>query len=143
LYAQNQKATHAATAAAAEELTAQEFRRGVKRDKTHYTDMKDDKHFNPWNRGFVATALMHHTHHVLDEVYIPKTPTEIGLFQEMQTFMYAVFEEHLKPDARRSLFGQYEVTRDAQSIYKELKKHVKSSTAAQLFGVALVGMFNI
>ena len=103
LYAQTQKAAHAATVAAAEELTAQEFRRGVKRDKTHYTDLKDDKHFNSWNRGFVATAFMHHTHHVLDEEYVPKTPTEIGLFQEMQTFMYAVFEEHLKTDTGKPL----------------------------------------
>ena len=28
------------------ELTVQEFRRGVKRDKTHYEDLKDDKFFN-------------------------------------------------------------------------------------------------
>jgi hypothetical protein len=27
-------------------LTAQKFRRGVKRDKTHYADFKDDKYFN-------------------------------------------------------------------------------------------------
>jgi hypothetical protein len=72
LYAQTQKATHTVTAAAAEELTAQEFRCGVKRDKTHYTDLKDDKHLNSGNRGFVATALMHHTHHILDEELCPK-----------------------------------------------------------------------
>jgi hypothetical protein len=114
LYTQNQEAT----AAAAEELTAHEFRRGVKRDKTHYTGLKDNKHFNLWNRGFVATAFMHHTHHVLDEEYVPKTSTQIGPFQEMQTFMYAVFEEHLHADTGKSIVSQYEVTRDVQSIYK-------------------------
>jgi hypothetical protein len=118
-------------------LTAQEFCRGVKRGKTHYTYLKDDKHFNLWNRGFVATEFMHHTHHVLDEEYVPKTPTKIGLLQEMQTFMYAVFEEHLKTDTGKSLVSRYEVTRDAQSIYKELK-HAKSSTAAQLSGDTLL-----
>jgi hypothetical protein len=55
---------------------------------------------------------------------------EIGLFQEMQTFMYAVFEEHLKMDIGMLHLSPCEVTRDAQSIYKELKKHAKSSTAA-------------
>ena len=30
-------------------LTAQEFRKSVKRDKSHYSDLKDDKHFNSWN----------------------------------------------------------------------------------------------
>ena len=49
-------------------LTAQEFRKSVKRDKSHYSDLKDDKHFNSWNRGFVATAHMHHTHLVLSNL---------------------------------------------------------------------------
>jgi hypothetical protein len=80
LFAQTQTATQAATAAAAEELTAQEFRRGVKRDKTHYTDLKDDKHFNLWNCGFVATAFMHHTHHVLDEEYVPNADIHVCSF---------------------------------------------------------------
>ena len=79
--------------AATDELTAQEIRRGVKLYNSHYTNLKEDKHFNSWNRGFVATAFMHHTHRVLDEHYVPKTPINISLFQEMQTFMYAVFEE--------------------------------------------------
>jgi hypothetical protein len=42
--------------------TAQEFRRSVKRDIAHYPDLKDDKRFRIWNRGFVSKAKMHHTH---------------------------------------------------------------------------------
>ena len=115
-------------------LTVQEFRRGVKRDKTHYENLKDDKYFNTWNRGFVATEHMHHMHLVLDDTYIPKTDADIAVFKEMQTFMYAVLKEHLKTNKGRSLVSQYEMTRDAQSIYYELKKHTLSSTAAQLSG---------
>ena len=37
-------------------LTAQEFRRGIKRDKSHYGELKDDKYFNSWNCGFVANV---------------------------------------------------------------------------------------
>jgi hypothetical protein len=121
-----------------DEITPQEFRRGVRRDKSHCTDLKDDKYFNVWNRGFVATAFMHHTHHVLDEKYVPKTANEIHVFREMQTFMYAVFEEHLKTDKGKSLVSEYEDKRDAQSIYRELKKHAKSSTAAQISGDSLL-----
>jgi hypothetical protein len=119
-------------------MTPQEFRRSVKRDKTHYTDLKEDKHFNSWNRGFVATAFMHHTHLVLDENYVPTTANDIAVFQEIQTFMYAVLEEHLKTDKGKSLVSQYELDRDAQSIYRELKKHAKSSTAAQISGDSLL-----
>jgi hypothetical protein len=119
-------------------LTVQEFRRGVKRDKTHYEDLKDDKYFSSWNRGFVATARMHHTDLVLDENYIPKTDEEKFVFKEMQIFMYAVLEDHLKTGKGKSLVSQYEDDHDAQSIYRELKKHALSSTAAQLSGDTLL-----
>ena len=119
-------------------LTVQEFRRGVKRDKSHYEDLKDDKYFNSWNRGFAATARMHHTHLVLDETYSPKSEVEYAVFMEMQVFMYAVLEDHLKTGKGKSLVSQYEGTHDAQSIYRELKKHALSSTAAQLSGDTLL-----
>ena len=119
-------------------LTVQEFRRGVKRDKSHYDDLKDDKYFSSWNRGFAATARMHHTHLVLDETYAPNSEEEYAVFREMQVFMYAVFEEHLKTGKGKSLVSQYEEHHDAQSIYRELKKHALSSTAAQLSGDTLL-----
>jgi hypothetical protein len=62
-------------------LTAQESRRGVKRDMTHYETLKDDKHFNSWNRGFVATAQLHHTHLVLDEGYCPLNDVDVAVFK--------------------------------------------------------------
>ena len=59
----------------------------MKRDKSHYEDLKDDKYFNSWNRGFAATARMHHTHLVLDETYSPNSEVEYAVFMEMQVFM--------------------------------------------------------
>ena len=54
-------------------LTVQDFRRGVKRDKTHYEDLKDDKYFNSWNCGFVAYTHINQTHLVLDKSSVPKS----------------------------------------------------------------------
>jgi hypothetical protein len=34
------------------EQTDSEFRRSIKRDKTHYTEIEDIEHFNTWKRGF-------------------------------------------------------------------------------------------
>jgi hypothetical protein len=119
-------------------LTAQEFRRGVKRDKTHYETLKDNKHFNSWNRGFVATTHMHHTHLVLDEGYCPLNDVDVAVFKEMQTFMYAVLQTHLQTDKGKALVSQFEATLDAQSIYQELVKRALSSTAAQLSGDTLL-----
>jgi hypothetical protein len=94
-------------------LKAQEFQRGVKRNKAHFADLKEDTYFSTWNRGFVATAHMLHTKMVLDEMYFPTLDIEMAVFKEMQTFMYAVLEEHLKTDKGKSLVSQFESTRDA------------------------------
>jgi hypothetical protein len=120
------------------EMTIQEFRRGVRRNKAHYVDSNDDKYFNWWNRGFAATAYMHHTHLVLNEKYVPKTPDKIEVFQEIQTFMYAVMEEKLKSEKGELLISEFEEKRNVQSIYCKLKKHALGSTAAQLSGDTLL-----
>jgi hypothetical protein len=70
-------------------MTQQEFRQNVKRDKTHYTSLNDGNYFNLWNRGFVATAFMHHTCLVLDEIYIPTTATNMQSFERFKH--YAIF----------------------------------------------------
>ena len=71
------RSTAAPTAVVDEEMTAQEFRK-MRRNKGDYHDLKDDKYFNSWNRGFVAIAFTHHTNTVLDGLYVPKTPTEVS-----------------------------------------------------------------
>jgi hypothetical protein len=75
---------------------------------------------------------MHHTHLVLNEKYVPKTPNKIEVFQEIQAFMYAVVEEKLKLEKGKSLISEFEEKCNAQSVYCELKKHALGSTAAKL-----------
>jgi hypothetical protein len=77
---------------------------------------------------------MHHTHLVLDANYNPTNAINVDPFNEMQTFMYAVLQEHLKTDKGKSFVSQFEATCEAQSIYRELMKYALSSTAAQLSG---------
>jgi hypothetical protein len=63
---------------------------------------------------------MHQTDLVLSETYVPKTDAEKALFKEMQTFTYEVLEDHLKADKGKLLVSDYELSRDAPSIYREL-----------------------
>jgi hypothetical protein len=99
-------------------FTAQEFCRGLKRNKAHYSDIKEYNNFSTWKLGFVATAYMHHTNKVLDKMYFPTVDIEMAKFKEMQNFMYAVLEEHLKTNKGKLLVSQFESTCDAQSIYR-------------------------
>jgi hypothetical protein len=69
---------------------------------------------------------------VFDENYIPTAASNIAIFHKIQTFMYAILEDHLTSDKGKLLVSQFESDRDAQSINPELKKHAKSSIAAQI-----------
>ena len=74
----------------------------------------------------------------MNKHYVPRTANEREVFQEIQTFMFAVMEEKLKSEKGKSLISEFEDTRDAQSVYRELKKHALASTAAQLSGDTLM-----
>jgi hypothetical protein len=50
----------------------------------------------------------------------------------MQTFMYAVSQDHHKSDKGRSSASQCDKKYDAEGIYRDLAKHALSSTAAPL-----------
>jgi hypothetical protein len=84
-----------------------ELRHCVRHNKAYYQDLNDNKYFNLWDLGFVATTYKHHTHLVMDKKYVPKyVPKRIMKFQEIQMFMYAFMEENLKSEKGMSLISK-------------------------------------
>jgi hypothetical protein len=67
----------ASTLLQAGELTAYEFQRGIKRDKTHYAELKNYKYVNTRNRGFVCYCIDAPSQFVIDGNYVPVTATEV------------------------------------------------------------------
>ena len=52
---------------------AEEFKRGIKRDKTHYISLKENKQWDDWHRSPLATARSHGCEEVFNPKYKPKT----------------------------------------------------------------------
>ena len=73
---------------------------------------------------------MHDLGNVLDHLYVPSTQEDQELFEEIQIFLYSVFEEVLKTDMGKKLICDHEITNDAQKIYEKLVLHMKTSGAA-------------
>ena len=113
---------------------AENFTRGIKKDKDHYMDLKDEKNFDNFRRNVESTAHTHGTFNVLDPTYVPN-PADVdavALFRAEKNFMYTVFEKTLKTDKGASLVRQFEVDRDAQGIWRDLLAHQLTSTAGTL-----------
>ena len=111
---------------------AEEFKKGIKRDKSHYIVLKENKQWDNWRRTTLATARSHTCEEVFDPKYTPTTTEDKDLFEEKQKFIYSVFNDCLQTDVGKSLVRTHEKTYDAQKIYKELKAHATASTQATL-----------
>ena len=59
---------------------AHEWWKGVKRDKSHYTVLKDEKHRDEWKRQTIATIYAHGCENIISSSYNPVTAEDILLF---------------------------------------------------------------
>ena len=94
-----------------------DFCRGIKRDVSHYSVLKDEKQWDAWSRSTVAQARAQDVDDVINPAYTPTNNAEKTLFKEKQKFMFAVFERTLLTDQGKAYVRQYTKTFDAQSIY--------------------------
>ena len=77
---------------------AELFRTSIKKDKSQYPVLKEEKQWDSWYRSVKAMAKIHGCSNVLDTTYVPATTEELELFGEHQVFMYSVFDEKLQTD---------------------------------------------
>ena len=66
---------------------------------------------------------------VLDPTYNPDSePEEQELFEAKQTFMFSVFNANLQTDMGRTIVRRHKANTDAQSVWKELSEHMRTSS---------------
>ena len=109
-----------------------DFTKSIKRDKSHYTEFKDEKHWDKWNTGFTIQARAHGMEDILDHKYKPRSPEEQAIFHEKQKFMMSVFYHCLKTDIGKTIVRTHVKTLDAQKVYEELCTHMSKSTGARI-----------
>jgi len=112
--------------------TAHDFKRSIRRDTNAYPVLKDDKHWNNWNRSVISQARAHDVSDVFDRTYVPSTIDDATLFKEKQSFVYSMFNRCVQTDSGKSIVRDHEENYDAQAVYRKLEHHAKMSTKAQL-----------
>ena len=81
-----------------------EFKKGIKRDAAIYPMLKDQKHWDAWNRSLVTQAKAHDVHEVLDLSYAPPDGDQEAkdLFDQKQIFVYSVLNKCVMTDQGKS-----------------------------------------
>ena len=59
-----------------------QFKKNIKRDKSQYNSLNEDKQWDSWNRSTRATARTHDCDEIFDPLYRPQNETEYQLFLE-------------------------------------------------------------
>ena len=111
---------------------ADEFKRGSKRDKTHYTTLNDEKQWDDWKRSTLATIYAHDCENVTKPTYRPTSPDDTALFKEQNKFMYDVFTSIIKTHSGKHFVRKYEHNRNAQAVWNEYVTFMRSSTRGDI-----------
>ena len=79
------------------------FKKGIKREASAYSILKDESYFDKFQRDLFITAKSHDVSEILDPTFTPgSSPEEKELFEAKQVFMYKVFKETLLTDMGRT-----------------------------------------
>ena len=119
---------------------AEDFRRGVKRDPSHYLSFREDKQWDSWKQSTISTARAHGCEDIFDPSYKPQTPDDRDLFIKKQKFIYSVFESVIKTDMGKYIVRQHEDDFDAQEVFCKLETYALASTQATLDASSLLNL---
>ena len=104
------------------------FKKRIKREIAAYPSLKDERYFDGFKRSLLIVAKTHECNEVLDPNYTPGSePAEQELFEAKQTFMFSVFNANLQTDMGKTIVRSHLANTDAQSVWKELNEHMRTS----------------
>ena len=112
------------------QLTA--FKRGIKRDPTHFNSFKRDSDWDEWEAHVRITATGQGVEDILNSKYKPTGKDDKSLFLEKQKYMFQVFHAKVQTDKGKELIRLHFTDFDAQSVFHQLKIHGDKSIPAKL-----------
>ena len=105
------------------------FKKGIKREMAAYPSLKDERHFDGFKRSLFIIAKTHKCNEILDPNYTPGSePEQKELFEAKQTFMFSLFNANLQTDMGKTIVRRHLANTDAQAVWKELSKHMRTSS---------------
>ena len=90
-----------------EDPTLTAFKRGIKRDPTHFNSFKRDSDWDDWEAHVRITATGQGVEEILDSGYKPKGKDDKTLFLEKQKYMFQVFHTKVHTDKGKELIRQH------------------------------------
>lgn len=122
----------------AEELALSQFKKGIKRNVSDYTELKDAKQWFTWKRNTVAVGTIHGCETVFDSTYKATTASARQLFVQVCGFMICVFATKIKESTSIPLVRKYTDDpsashyNNAQLLFKDLVENHESGVTGSI-----------
>ena len=105
------------------------LKKGSEREIAAYPSLKAERYFDGFQRSLLIVAKTHECSKVLEPNYTPgSAPEEQELFEAKQTFMFSAFNANLQTDMGKTIVRRHLANTDAQSVWKELSEHMRTSS---------------
>ena len=116
---------------------ALDFKRGIKKDATHFPVWKENRFFDRFEMEFMTQARAYDIDDVFDPQYYPTTNEEKELFNEKQKFAMSILVHAIHTDMGRTFVAEHFRDSDAQECWRKILKEARGSTRAELELIAL------
>ena len=104
------------------------FKKGTKYGASAYPILRNECHFDKFQKDLFVTAKSHDVSEILDPTFTPgPSQEEKELFEAKQTFMYKVFKETLLAAMGRYKVRMHFRTTDAQAVWKEYSEYMTTA----------------
>ena len=105
------------------------FKKGIKREIATYPSLKDERYFDGFKRTLFIVAKTHECNEAMDLTDTPGSePEEKELFEAKQTFMFSVLNANFPTDMEKTIVRRHLANTDAQSVWKDLSEHMRTSS---------------
>ena len=105
------------------------FKRGIKRDISAYSTLKDEKYYESSKRSMLVTARAHDCEEILQPTFRPKGDADsLELFSLKNDFMYSVFNKCLLSDMGKTIVRKHLDNMNTQWLWEEFATHMTTSS---------------
>ena len=116
------------------------FRKGMKRDKTQFTEFTKGVDFLTWEAAASTTARNQGIAIVMDHdaTKTIKTTEDKDMYDLKNTFFYEVLQHTMKEPVAAHIVTNYEDSKDGNGCYQEIRKHFTSDVTTQNLSLSLL-----
>jgi len=114
------------------------FKKTLKRDKSNYLELKDEKNWDHFQRHLIIQAHADGIEKQLDASYVPKDADEAELDRLEGKYFMSVLNHVLKTDKGKTIVRKHIKTFNARQAYDELVTYMTKSTKAKMTNTKLL-----